>query len=120
MTNSRLFITAADKPMIQMRGLSYKATVTDIREFLGPELCSELAEEVQLIANKEGRPSGFARLTFKTHQGAKRCRDERHFQLLLGRYVEMFFFRDTGEGGESGYAKGGGKKGGKGLGEPYY
>ena len=54
---------------VQLRGLPYKATTDDIREFLGPVHCRELREPnpedpeekpIVIVTNRDGRASGFA------------------------------------------------------------
>ncbi|CAD7952828.1 unnamed protein product, partial [Amoebophrya sp. A25] len=57
-TNSRLLITQHDKPMLQLRGLPYSATVDDILEWMGKHAhsldCSDPNRDaVQVILNRE-------------------------------------------------------------------
>lgn len=80
---------------VQLRGLPYKATVEDIMQFLG-EHTAHLAQEdaVYLVLNRDGRPSGFARVLFTSSEAAKRCRDEMHLRSMDDRYVEVFLFSE--------------------------
>lgn len=80
---------------VQLRGLPYKATVEDIRNFLG-EHCDRLASDaaIYLVLNRDGRPSGFARVLFTSPEAARACRDDRHLRSMDDRYVEVFLFSD--------------------------
>jgi RNA recognition motif-containing protein len=83
---------------VQLRGLPYRASVNDIKAFLGSHV-KELKEEigahaVQLVVNRDGRPSGFARLQFNSLEAAERCRDEVHMRTMEDRYVECFLYND--------------------------
>jgi RNA recognition motif-containing protein len=68
---------------LQLRGLPYKATPEDIRAFLG-EHAAHLAGDVPifLVLNRDGRPSGFARVSFATPEAATKCRDELHMAQM--------------------------------------
>ena len=55
--------------MVQLRGLPYRATEEDILAFLQDHANNldrqdPLRNPIELIRNKDGRPSGFARLLF--------------------------------------------------------
>lgn len=78
---------------VQLRGLPYKATVEDIRNFLDTHV-EHLHEEnpIHLILNRDGRPSGFARVLFESQESARLARDELHLRGMEDRYVEVFLY----------------------------
>eukprot|EP00443_Scrippsiella_acuminata_P023214 CAMPEP_0115217368 /NCGR_PEP_ID=MMETSP0270-20121206/25824_1 /TAXON_ID=71861 /ORGANISM="Scrippsiella trochoidea, Strain CCMP3099" /LENGTH=406 /DNA_ID=CAMNT_0002631247 /DNA_START=113 /DNA_END=1330 /DNA_ORIENTATION=+ len=90
---------------LQLRGLPYRATVPDVRNFLGHHK-QFLKDErsVQLVLNRDGRSSGFARVQFITPMHAKAARDDLHMRMMEGgqeivgggqaRYVEVFLFSE--------------------------
>lgn len=80
---------------LQLRGLPYRATVEDVAAFLG-EHAANLAGEppIFLVLNRDGRPSGFARVSFTSPEAAKRCRDDLHCQMMDDRYVEVFLYAE--------------------------
>jgi len=93
---------------VQLRGLPYRAAVQDIKNFLGPH-CANLNDDnaVQLVLNRDGRPSGFARIQFTSPAAARAARDEKHMQVMevagqpisqggqgQERYVEIFLFAE--------------------------
>ena len=68
---------------VQMRGLPYRATAQDILDFLGYHVRSLKDEKsVQLVSNRDGRPSGFAKVQFNSPEAAKAARDELHMQVM--------------------------------------
>lgn len=94
---------------VQLRGLPYRATVSDVKLFLGEHLANVKDEgSVQLVLNRDGRPSGFARVQFKSPEMAKAARDDRHMRVMQvggtgaqteaqgasDRYVEMFLYSE--------------------------
>eukprot|EP00747_Dinoflagellata_sp_TGD_P167431 gnl/TRDRNA2_/TRDRNA2_191853_c0_seq1.p1 gnl/TRDRNA2_/TRDRNA2_191853_c0~~gnl/TRDRNA2_/TRDRNA2_191853_c0_seq1.p1 ORF type:complete len:812 (+),score=169.45 gnl/TRDRNA2_/TRDRNA2_191853_c0_seq1:79-2436(+) len=101
---------------VQLRGLPYRATVADIKAFLGSHTQTLKDENsVQLVLNRDGRPSGFARVQFNSPASAKAARDElhmRHMEVGAGansnattaqatgqnsgpdRYVEIFLYSE--------------------------
>jgi len=97
---------------VQMRGLPYRATVSDVKRFLGVHLRSLKDEaSIQLVANRDGRPSGFARVQFDSPASAKAARDGLHMQVMeiantspgstggtgsgaQDRYVEVFLYSE--------------------------
>jgi RNA recognition motif-containing protein len=78
---------------VQLRGLPYRATVENIVTFLG-EHSSDLSESnaVQLVQNRDGRPSGFARVQFSCPESARRCVQDLHLRSMDDRYVEVFLW----------------------------
>lgn len=84
-----------EQSALQMRGLPYRATVADIRNFLA-EHASNLVEEnpIHLVLNRDGRPSGFARVQFDSPEAARACRDATHLRSMEDRYVEVFLYSD--------------------------
>lgn len=80
---------------VQLRGLPYRANLEDIVTFLG-EHSSDLAESnaVQLVQNRDGRPSGFARVQFNSPESAKKCVNDLHLRSMEDRYVEVFLFSE--------------------------
>lgn len=82
---------------VQLRGLPYRATVTDIKQFLGHNV-NMLKDDhaVQLVLNRDGRPSGFARVQFNSPLAARAARDELHMHNIghTERYVEMFLYSE--------------------------
>jgi RNA recognition motif-containing protein len=80
---------------LQLRGLPYKATAEDVHAFLdghAAHLCSE--NPIYLMLNRDGRPSGFARVTLVSPEAARRCRDELHLKAMDDRYVEVFIYSE--------------------------
>lgn len=80
---------------VQLRGLPYRATKADVRIFLG-EFASKLASDdaIHLVLNRDGRPSGFARVQFATPEAARQCQDELHLRSMDDRYVEVFLYSE--------------------------
>ena len=80
---------------LQLRGLPYSATIEDIRTFLG-EFASQLVEEnpINRELNRDGRPTGFARVQFVSAEAARQCREGTHLRSLQDRYVEVFLYND--------------------------
>lgn len=87
---------------VQLRGLPYKATVEDVRAFLGAHTAN-LNEEnsVHLVLNRDGRPSGFARVVFSCPEAARTCRDDLHLRGMDDRYVEVFLYPERPSKGRS-------------------
>lgn len=87
---------------IQLRGLPYKATVEDIRNFLGHH-SRKLQDEnpVHLVLNRDGRPSGFARVMFGTEEAARAARDDLHLKGMEDRYVEVFLYPERPSKGKN-------------------
>jgi len=95
---------------VQLRGLPYRATVADIRNFLGVHAQSLKDDNaIQLVLNRDGRPSGFARVQFNSATAAAAVRQELHLRVMeLGsekgagnagnpggdRYVEVFLYSE--------------------------
>jgi len=81
---------------LQLRGLPYKATAEDIRDFLGPHVANLTAGEnsIYMVLNRDGRPSGFARVLFVSPDAAKKCRDDLHLRSMDDRYVEVFLYSE--------------------------
>jgi len=80
---------------LQLRGMPYKATAEDVQAFLGHNsefMCAE--SPIYLMLNRDGRPSGFARVTMQSPEAARRCRDELHLKAMDDRYVEVFIYSD--------------------------
>lgn len=94
---------------VQLRGLPYRATTQDVKNFLkhhAKNLKNDL-NAVQLVLNRDGRPSGFGRVQFKTPEAARHCRDELHMRVMEvsstergpdrdrgDRYVEIFLYSE--------------------------
>lgn len=87
---------------VQLRGLPFRATSQDVVKFLG-EHSSNLAEwrpqnssisGVQLVQNRDGRPSGFARVQFTSPENAKRCASDLHLRTMDDRYIEVFVYTE--------------------------
>lgn len=104
-----------DTCAVLLRGIPHRASVDDIKAFLG-EHVQELKEEigptpqigshaVKLILDHKGRISGFARLQFKTREAAQRCKEEVHMKTMEDRYVECFLYDDPPFKMSSGIAK---------------
>ncbi|CAK0883903.1 unnamed protein product [Prorocentrum cordatum] len=80
---------------VQLRGLPYRATVEDVRSFLGEFAASLVPENaVHLVLNRDGRPSGFARVHFASPEAARLCRDGTHLRCMEDRYVEVFLYSE--------------------------
>jgi len=90
---------------VQLRGLPYRATVADVRTFLGRHTAFLKDEHaIQLVLNRDGRPSGFARVLFRNPNAARSARDELHNAVMTtlaengtthqDRYVEIFLYSE--------------------------
>ncbi|CAK0812472.1 unnamed protein product, partial [Prorocentrum cordatum] len=55
---------------VQLRGLPFRATIADIKAFLGEHAANLASTEpsIRLLLNRDGKPSGFARLQFTSPQ----------------------------------------------------
>mmetsp|Transcript_23506 Transcript_23506/g.54550 ORF Transcript_23506/g.54550 Transcript_23506/m.54550 type:complete len:793 (+) Transcript_23506:108-2486(+) len=87
---------------IQLRGLPYKATVEDVRNFLKSHV--EMLNEknpIHLVMNRDGRPSGFARVVFESEEAATAARDELNLSTMEDRYIEVFLYPDRPSKGKS-------------------
>jgi len=93
---------------VQLRGLPYRATMQDVKNFLKHH-AKNLKDDpntVQLVLNRDGRPSGFGRVQFKTPEAARHCRDDLHMRVMEvsgeksadrdrgDRYVEIFLYSE--------------------------
>lgn len=76
---------------VQLRGLPFRATVADIRAFLGSHAQHLVNGEppIRLLLNRDGRPSGFARVQFVSPEAAKAAREELHKHPMNDRYIEV-------------------------------
>lgn len=80
---------------LQLRGLPYRATVDDVRNFLGEHSKHLVADNpIHFVLNRDGRPSGFARVQFTSPDAAARCRDQLHLRGMDDRYVEVFLYSE--------------------------
>eukprot|EP00927_Polykrikos_kofoidii_P031476 TRINITY_DN2704_c0_g1_i2.p1 TRINITY_DN2704_c0_g1~~TRINITY_DN2704_c0_g1_i2.p1 ORF type:complete len:982 (+),score=159.59 TRINITY_DN2704_c0_g1_i2:84-2948(+) len=94
---------------VQLRGLPYRATVADIKAFLGRHVNNLQGESaVQLVLNRDGRASGFARVQFDSPDAAREARDELHKCMMK-----------TGNSMNSGAGATGGGADGSGAGDRY-
>jgi len=90
--------------LLQLRGLPYRATVSDVRTFLGiHEQHLRGNDSVELLLKSDGRPSGFARVQFVSPAAARGACEDLHqcpmtpcgpTQEKSGRYVEAFLYSD--------------------------
>lgn len=90
--------------LLQLRGLPYRASVSDVKRFLGAhEQNLKGKDSVELLLKSDGRPSGFARLQFVSPAAAQIACDDLHQRLMTpcgptqeksGRYVEAFLYSD--------------------------
>jgi len=99
-----------DDPMnpatVQLRGLPFRATVAEIRAFLGDHAAyldhaGYLAAgepAIRLLLNRDGRPSGFARVQFTSPEAAMACRASLHRQQMGDRYVEVLLCSERAGG----------------------
>lgn len=81
---------------VQLRGLPFRAQVNDIKVFLGEyaQYLSTKDQAIRLLLNRDGRPSGFARVQFSTPEAAKAAREAMHKQPMGDRYVEVLACSD--------------------------
>ncbi|CAK0803803.1 unnamed protein product, partial [Prorocentrum cordatum] len=96
---------------LQLRGLPYRATLGDVRAFLGRHARNlkddASGQSIHLVMNRDGRPSGFAKVQLNSPQAAHAARDElnnKSMEVAQGdagpraaatkanRYVEVFLF----------------------------
>ena len=64
----------------------------DVKGFLGDHvnyLNPEKKPNICLLSNRDGRPSGFARVFFVSPQAAHKCKDALHRKQMGDRYVEV-------------------------------
>lgn len=90
--------------LLQLRGLPYRASVSDVKRFLGVhERHLKGKDSVELLLKSDGRPSGFARVQFVSPAAAQIACDDLHQRLMTpcgptqeksGRYVEAFLYSD--------------------------
>mmetsp|Transcript_47600 Transcript_47600/g.146659 ORF Transcript_47600/g.146659 Transcript_47600/m.146659 type:complete len:743 (+) Transcript_47600:112-2340(+) len=80
---------------VQLRGLPYRATEQDVRAFLA-DFASKLVDDgpIHLVLNRDGRPSGFARVQFRSPEAARQCQDALHLKSMDDRYVEVFVYTE--------------------------
>jgi len=77
---------------VQLRGLPFRASVADIKTFLGGHLdnLTDTGEHpISMLLNRDGRPSGFATVQFIDAEAAKACREDLHRQQMDDRYIEV-------------------------------
>lgn len=77
---------------VQLRGLPFRAKIADIKSFLGEHarnLASDEESPIRLLLNRDGRPSGFARVRFDSPDAAKACCSALHRHEMDDRYVEV-------------------------------
>lgn len=81
---------------VQLRGLPFRATIADIKGFLGDHTAHLVTTEpaIRLLLNRDGKPSGFARVQFTSPQAAQLCREQLHRQQMGDRYVEVLACSD--------------------------
>jgi len=85
---------------VQLRGLPFRATIEDVQRFLGEHaqnLSSEKNPNICLLSNRDGRPSGFARVFFVSPQAAHKCRDSLHKKQMGERYIEVLAYDRHGK-----------------------
>lgn len=83
---------------VQLRGLPFHATIADIRAFLGEHSNGLAAGSIQLLLNRDGRPSGFARVQLASPQAAQACREALHRKQMGDRYVEVLACSERAKG----------------------
>jgi hypothetical protein len=81
---------------VQLRGLPFRAQVQDIKAFLGvhAEQLTIKDQSIRLLLNRDGRPSGFARVQFVSPEAAKAAREALHKTSMGDRYVEVLACSD--------------------------
>lgn len=78
-------------PMLRLRGLPYRATQGDVHEFFGRHAANfRMYEPIQLILNRDGRPSGMALVSFQSIGAARDAQVELDKKGMGHRYVEVF------------------------------
>ncbi|CAG0914120.1 unnamed protein product [Notodromas monacha] len=87
--------------VIRMRGLPFRATDADIKDFFKPLL----PVSVHLDHNDSGKPTGEADVEFATYEDALRAMTKDR-ETMAHRYIELFIVGDgpSGGGGNSGGA----------------
>jgi len=82
---------SSDGFTVQLRGLPYKASVREISDWL-----SEAAypDEVNIIMDRTGRPSGQADAIFSSERDARRVVSIMHKRDMGPRYVECYYDED--------------------------
>jgi len=87
---------ALNPATVQLRGLPFRATIADIKEFLGVH-AEELAPSetnIRLLLNRDQRPSGFARVQFASSHAAAEAREALHKKKMGERYIEVLSCSD--------------------------
>eukprot|EP00927_Polykrikos_kofoidii_P023550 TRINITY_DN21664_c0_g1_i1.p1 TRINITY_DN21664_c0_g1~~TRINITY_DN21664_c0_g1_i1.p1 ORF type:complete len:1133 (-),score=223.70 TRINITY_DN21664_c0_g1_i1:79-3390(-) len=80
---------------VQLRGLPYRATAQDVHGFLGPHAAYLAGDApIFIVHNRDGKPSGFARVSFVSPEAARRARDALHNKEMDERYVEVFLYSE--------------------------
>lgn len=81
---------------VQLRGLPFRASVGDVKAFLGEHANNLVTAEppIRLLLNRDGRPSGFARVQFTSPHAAQACREALHRQQMGDRYIEVLACSD--------------------------
>lgn len=74
--------------VVRLRGLPYEAGEAELMEWLD-DLAGEVAQ-IFIIVNRDGRASGFARISFLTEHSASECARRMHLRAMGDRYVEVF------------------------------
>jgi len=82
--------------MVQLRGLPFRATIGDVKAFLGEHAKHLVTAEpsIRLLLNRDGRPSGFARVQLTSPAAAQLCREALHRQPMGDRYIEVLACSD--------------------------
>mmetsp|Transcript_58775 Transcript_58775/g.137216 ORF Transcript_58775/g.137216 Transcript_58775/m.137216 type:complete len:826 (+) Transcript_58775:177-2654(+) len=76
---------------VQLRGLPFRATIADIKEFLGPhaDMLAPSETSIRMLLNRDQRPSGFARVQFASVEAAFAAREALHKKMIGDRYIEV-------------------------------
>lgn len=91
-TSARLDDDEDTASSVQLRGLPFRAKVADIKEFLGDhaeDLATDGEPAISVLLNRDGRPSGFARVRFNSAYAAQACCESLHRQEMDSRYIEV-------------------------------
>jgi len=98
---------------VQLRGLPFRATIADIKEFLGPhaEMLAPSETSIRMLLNRDQRPSGFARVQFASVESAVAAREALHKKMIGDRYIEVLNCNERDRKVRRGQLKGGGDEG---------
>lgn len=86
----------ASKTSVYLRGIPFNTTEEEVLSFIdiaGASRYLAPVQPVELISNKQGRPSGFAEIRLAREKDIAELRERLHLQDFGGRYIEVLMPR---------------------------